>query len=180
MYVKEILKSCLLRAGKENLIDKATPTQQDTDEIEKFLNAFNTVFRDISINYLPQTMLEEIIFVDGEAQIDGLSEDIYLPKYVEQNGNKIKYTTTARGLKANNVNGKVKLCYSYIPKLFQLNSEVPNLKISPNAIEAGVLSEYFFQVRAYDLAKEYDTKYRSEMTVAKYKGKEIRVKERSW
>jgi chitinase len=54
------------------------------------------------------------------------------------------------------------------------------MRLTVGALSDGALGEYYFQNKTFDLAKSFDSDFRAQIGVLRYKGKNVRVKARRW
>ena len=80
------------------------------------------------------------------------------------------------------IDGPATVKYVCLPAEYELTltSDVSDLKVTQGAFCCGVLAEYYFQNKVFDLAKSFDTEFRAQMNELKYKGKSIVIKARRW
>ena len=80
------------------------------------------------------------------------------------------------------IDGPATVKYVCLPAEYELTltSEITDLKVTQGAFCCGVLAEYYFQNKVFDLAKSFDTEFRAQMNELKYKGKSIVIKVRRW
>ncbi len=180
MTVKKVLGECLIKMGKENF---AIKTEYDDEEIrllKQLLSALNIVYREIISEYLPLVETEEVEFVDGRLSADSLSKTILFPISLKRNGEEKRFKVYADSIAAA-FSGAAVLEYAYLPENdFTLTDSISHMRLAQGALCDGILSEYYFANKVFDLAQDFDSSYRSKLGLLKYKGKRLIVRQRGW
>ncbi len=180
MKVKDIIGLCLEKMGKENFVENLSYSSEEQAMVDCLLRATNIVYREISTEYLPQYVTENVSVIDGVVDIAHLSQTILYPaKLTDTNGDKRKIKNLATSIETD-FSGTGILTYAYLPDALSLSDNVDDLRLNVNIMSDGALSEYYFQDKVFDLANAYDTKFRSAISMLRYKGRNINIKQRRW
>ena len=59
-------------------------------------------------------------------------------------------------------------------------SEIDDMRLTRSVLANAALSEYYFQNKMFDLAKSFDSDFRTQIGALRYRGKNILVKARRW
>ncbi len=180
MTVKEIIGTCLEKMGMTNFVNDSSYTVEETKLIDKLLVALNVAYRGTACDYLPKACREKVVVSDGEILAENLNKVIVHPiSLTDDKGFKHSYSIYP-DLISTDFSGEGVLEYAYLPSRLALTDTVDDMRMTADMISDGALSEYYFSMRALDLASAYDEQFRSKLTKAKYKGREIILKARRW
>lgn len=58
--------------------------------------------------------------------------------------------------------------------------EINDMRLTKSALADGALGEYYFQNKMFDLAKSFDSDFRAQIGLMRYKGKNLVMKARRW
>ncbi|MEG1529346.1 MAG: hypothetical protein RR405_03235 [Clostridia bacterium] len=173
MTVKEIIGECLTRLGLVNYISKTSYSTSEQAQIDKLLAALNIIYRGAVAEYLPFFKEESVTLINNEVPLTELGENIIYPMWLKVENCKHKVIGLPNKLKSD-FSGTGTLKYAYIPKPLVLDSVISDLRLSPSILSAGALGEYYFENKVFDLAKSFDTDFRSALLASRFKGREMR------
>lgn len=181
MTVKSIIAECLVKMGLDNFVNNQSYTPDEQKLLDRLVFNVNVVYREIVSEYLPLVNTVEIDVANGEYAYSSLTGvNILYPIRLESGDEEIVFKSYPTKLKCE-FQGKAKLTYAYLPSAdVTLTDSVDDARITTSAIAAGVLAEYYFQNKVFDLAKNFDVAFREEMSRLKYKGRSMFVKARRW
>lgn len=180
MTVKEILGACLEKSAKSNFISNATYTSEQQAIIDRLLSALNTVYREIATEYLPMLTDEEVTLENGKINPSDLSHPALYPvKILDADGIKHAMKCYPAEIRSD-FSGEAVLTYAYLPDALALSDSVGDMRLTVNILSDGVLSEFYFTDRVFDLASAYGDKFRTALSVLKLKGREIKIKAGRW
>lgn len=180
MTVKQILGECLIKMGMQDFSVKQTYSDSEQETIDALLGALNIVYRQIVGEYLPLVKNENVTFENGEVGVSNLDESILYPIRITANAERINFKTYPDKIVAD-YNGKAELEYAYMPSSpFTINDSINDMRITCDALSNGTLGEYYFANKVFDLAKNFDTTFRNQMGILRYKGRCLRLKARGW
>lgn len=181
MTVKEIIGACLDKMGLENFVNDTSYTVEETKMANKLLIALNTAYIGTACDYIRQTTRENVILDEnGETFPTDLNKVIVNPISLrDDKGVKHSYSVYPDRI-ASDFSGEAVLEYAYLPAKLELGDSVNDMRMTTDMLSDGALAEYYFTTRSFDLASSYDEQFRRKLTSAKYKGREIVLKERRW
>ena len=180
MELKKILKTCLVKMGEQNFLDKEELTVTEQDTVDRLVEAFNVGYRDAVCEYMPLTAVEKVKVVDGKVDCKNLGKQmVYATKLLDGNSVKHKFRLMPTTI-VTDFSGDGELEYSYAPDRIEFNEDVEDVRFTAEILADCTLAVYYFSLRAFDLASAYDDSYRKAVKRLKYKGREIKVKERRW
>lgn len=180
MTVKTVLGECLIKMGKENFAVKSEYDTEESNLLKQLLAALNIVYRETVCQYLPLVEVEEVIFENGRLNADSLAKAILYPISLKRKGVAVDFKTYPDRITAD-IDGAAVLEYAYLPDSeFKLNDSISHMRLTQGALCDGVLSEYYFANKVFDLAQDFDTSFRSKLGLLKYKGKRLLVRQRGW
>lgn len=181
MTVKEIIGACLDKMGLGNFIDDTNYTIEESKIANKLLVALNTAYLGRACDYLKQTTKENVaVNENGEIFPSVLEKVIVNPVSLRDDiGVKHSYSIYPDRLKTD-FSGVGVLEYAYLPSKLTLAGSVDDMRMTADMLSDGALAEYYFTLRSFDLSSAYEEQFRSKLTSAKYKGREIVLKERRW
>jgi len=181
MKVKQIVEECIVKMGLDNFINNQTYTADEQKIIDRLVFNVNVVYREIVTSYLPLIDSREVQIEGGEyvfADLTGVR--MLYPVRLEAGDKEIKFKTYATKLKCD-YEGRAKLYFAYLPSEdFVISDEIDDTRITSQVMCAGVLAEYYFQNKVFDLAKSFDLDYRAGLSVLKYKGRSMFLNVRRW
>ena len=92
----------------------------------------------------------------------------------------IKFKSYATKIKCD-YSGAAKLTYACLPSTdFAFSDSINDVRIPEGVMASGVLAEYYFQNKVFDLAKSFDSDFRVALARIKYRGRSMFLKERRW
>lgn len=180
MKIKNVIGECLIKMGKPNIVNKTTFDDDETETISKLLAALNIAYREIVTEYLPLIYTQTVCMKDKSVKTSVLEKKIICPIslmfYNEKKPMKI-YPDRIES----DFDGDATLTYSYMPDIdLVLDDEISDMRLTQSALADGALSEYYFADKMFDLAKSFDTDFRAQMSMLRYKGRRIIIKRRRW
>lgn len=180
MELKKILRTCLVKMGEQDFLDKEELTATEQDTVGRLVEAFNIGYADAVSEYMPLTTVEKVKVVDGKVECSNLTKQMVYPrKLVDGNGVKHRFRLMPTTI-LTDFSGEGELEYSYAPDRVELGEEVEDVRFTAEILADCTLAVYYFSLRAFDLASAYDDSYQKAVKKLKYKGREITVKERRW
>lgn len=180
MKIKDVVGECLIKMGQTDFSNEQTLDAQQTELKNKLLAAINIVYREIVSEYLPLYKTETVDFSSGKIASSSLSEKILYPVKVIKNKEKQSFFTGADGVYCD-IDGEAEITYAYMPSSpLAFSDEINDMRLTIGALSDGALGEYYFQNKMFDLAKSFDSDFRAQIGVLRYKGKNIRVKAGRW
>ncbi len=181
MTVKKIIAECLIRMGLDNFVDNEQMTVDEQKLVDRLLFNLNIVYREIVSAYLPLVDVADVDVVDGEFAYSALENvKILYPIRLEVGDNEIRFKSYPTKIKCE-YKGRAKLTYAYLPSVdFVLGDSIDDARVTTGVIVLGVLAEYYFQNKVFDLAKSFDSDFRDGMARLKYQGRNMFLKERRW
>lgn len=179
MQVKEVVAECLIKLGKENFVSKEEYTDEENAIAERLVAALNIAYQEAVTEYLPLVKEEEVAVSDGTIDVSALTERIIYPVSLVAGGAKYPLCVQPDRLLAD-YKGKAVLKYAYLPAEYAFGDTIDDMRITPSVLADGTLAEYCFQDKVFDLAKSYDTDFRSALGLLRYKGRVMRLKTGRW
>lgn len=180
MTVKEIIGTCLEKTGAENFVNKTALSVQQERLIEKLLVALNTAYLGGACDVLEQVAKEDVVVENGEIYPTALSKTIVHPISLrDDKGVKHSYSIYPDRI-TTDFSGNAVLEYAYLPAKLTIDDEINDIRMTADMLSDGALSEYYFTLRVFDLASSYEEQFRTKLSKAKYKGREIILKARRW
>ncbi len=181
MKVKNIIGECLVKMGLDNFVDNEQLTVDEQRIIDRLLFNVNVVYREIVSAYLPLVDAREINVENGEFAFENLDDvKILYPIRLESGDMQIKFKSYPTKIVCD-YKGRAKLTYAYLPSAdFVLLDDIDDARVTAGVIVSGVLAEYYFQNKVFDLAKSFDSDFRDGMARLKYQGRTMFLKERRW
>ena len=181
MTVKQIVEECVVKMGLDNFINNQTYTSDEQKLVARLVFNVNVVYREIVTSYLPLIDCADVQIEGGEyvfANLTGVR--ILYPVRLVAEDRDIKFKTYATKLKCD-YEGEAKLYYAYLPAAdFAFTDSIDDARITSQVVCAGVLAEYYFQNKVFDLAKSFDLDYRAGLSVLKYKGRSMYLNGGRW
>lgn len=175
MQVKEVLGECLVKMGVVDFTEESEYTEEQSALLSRLLGALNVVYREALTHDMPQYKEEKVDVRKGVVDIGALSERILYPVSLRADGAECRFSTSADGIRAD-YDGKAVLRYAYVPAALTLDGTVPDMRLTSSLLSDGTLGEYYFENRAFDLAKSFDTDFRAGLSAVKFKGRDLRLK----
>ena len=180
MKVKKVIGECLIRAGKDDFSQSATLTEEQQETQNRLLACLNIVYREIVSKYLPLIHTENVVFQGGKCSAKSLSKTIVYPVRV-QVGDEIKAFKTSADSVICSYSGDATLTYAYMPENdFAITDDIDDVRVTRSMLVNGTLAEYYFQNKVFDLAKSFDSDFRAETGIIRYKGRSVIIKRRGW
>ena len=181
MTVKQIVEECVVKMGLDNFINNQSYTADEQKLVDRLVFNVNVVYREIVTSYLPLIDSADVEIVNGEYAFSSLTGvRILYPVRLEAGDRDVKVKTYATKLKCD-YEGAAKLYYAYLPSSdFAFADSINDARITSQVMCAGVLAEYYFQNKVFDLAKSFDLDYRAGLSVLKYKGRSMFLKDGRW
>lgn len=180
MQIKDVIGECLVKMGEVNFVNKQNPTDEETALMNKLLGALNIAYREIVADYLPKVYTQKISAVDGKIDVEKLDKNILYPISVKIGGERVTYYTDATSIYLSGA-GEAEIKYAYMPDgVLALNSELVDMRLTMSALSDATLAEYYFQEKVFELAKSFDTDFRAQIGLLRYKGKGVCIKRRRW
>ena len=180
MKVKDVIAECLIRAGKEDFTRNSTLTDEQQKTRNRLLGCFNIAYREIVSKYLPLVHSEKVEFSNGVLSAKSLEKKILYPIRVQVGDQRKAFCAGVDKIECD-VQGSAILTYAYMPDAdFSIDDEFDDMRLTRSALVNGTLGEYYFQNKVFDLAKNFDTEFRTEMGMLRYKGKNVVIKRRGW
>ncbi|MBO4381145.1 MAG: hypothetical protein J5815_03215 [Clostridia bacterium] len=181
MTVKQIVAECVQKMGLDNFLDNQTYTSDEQKLVARLVFNVNVVYREIVSAYLPLVDTADVSVVGGELAFSSLQNvRILYPIRLVAGDNEINFKSYATKIKCD-YSGAAKLTYAYLPSTdFVLTDTITDARITSSVLASGVLAEYYFQNKVFDLAKNFDSEFREEIARLKYKGRSMFLKERRW
>ena len=181
MTIKKIVGECLMRMGLDNFVDNQSYTQDEQKLLVRLLFNVNLVYREIVTAYLPLVDRADIEIANGEFAFASLTGvHILTPLRIEVGDESIKFKCYPTKIKCD-YSGPATMVYSYLPSTdYTITDSLDDARVTLEAMACGVLAEYYFQNKVFDLAKNFDSEYREIMSTLKYKGRSMFLKERRW
>ncbi len=179
MKIKNIIGQCLSRMGLENCVENDNFTSQEQQTIDALVRAINIVYNEITAQYLPLVEQETVTFVDGKLSFSVLEKRILYPIRLEEGGVKCDFTIYPDRIESDCQRGVLKYAY-LIDSPLEFDGDIEDMRLDEGTICLGVLAQYYFANKMYDLAKSFDEDFRGRMSAIKIKQKDIRLKQRRW
>ena len=180
MNVKFVLQECLKKLGESDFLSKSSTTAAENKEKELLLHAVNETYRSLLSEYFPATHTDEVEFKGGKLQMDGLTREILYPIELTVDGVKTPFVVSVDSIEAK-AEGKATLKYAYMPQTqLDIEDDVRMLNVSVDLFSDGVLAQYCYMAKLFDLAKYFDDCYRDKLFGARYKNKTLMLKDRRW
>lgn len=180
MKIKDVIGECLLKIGETNFVDETSYSDEQQATINKLLGALNIAYREIVTSYLPLVHKQKATLKDGKIKASELEKSIVYPISVKQDGEKMSFYTDSTCIFCNG-DGEVEIKYAYVPsKAFVLADSVDDMRLTISVMSDATLAEYYFQEKVFELAKSFDTDFRAQISLLRYKGRNLRVKRRGW
>ncbi len=180
MKVKSAIGECLVKMGKTNFVNKTYYSDEESELIDRLINALLIIYRQIVTSYLPRTCQEEVIVTNHRIEYSSLSNHIIYPISLYRGDSKEKFKSYYDRIEAD-FDGRAVLNYAFMPDMdITINSDIDDANLTQNALTNGILGEYYFEEKIFDLASSFDTDFRVEMDTLKLKGKNYRIKARRW
>lgn len=180
MKIKDVVGECLVKMGQTDFSSEQTLDEQQTELKNKLLASINIIYREIVSEYLPLYHTETVNFSGGKVNSSALTKKILYPVKVVKNNRKQSFFSGADGVYCD-IEGEAQLTYAYMPSApLAYTDEINDMRLTVGALSDGALGEYYFQNKTFDLAKSFDSDFRTQIGVLRYKGKNVRVKARRW
>lgn len=178
MQVKEVLGECLVKMGVADFTAESEYTEEQSALLGRLLGALNVAYREALTNDMPRYKTETVTVKKGVVDIGALSERILYPVSLKTGDCRLRFVTEADGVYAD-YDGRAELKYAYVPAALTLDGEIADMRLTSSLLSDGALGEYYFENRAFDIAKSFDGDFRAGLSAIKFKGRDLRLK-RSW
>lgn len=180
MQIKDVVGECLVKMGENNFVNNESFDEDQQALVNKLLGALNIAYREIVADYLPLLYTQKVSAVDGKIDVEELDKSILYPISVKIGGEKVTYYTDATSIYLSAA-GEAEIKYAYMPsKVFALGDELVDMRLTMSALSDATLAEYYFQEKVFELAKSFDTDFRAQIGLLRYKGKGVCIKRRRW
>lgn len=179
MLIKKVIAECLAAMGEKDFTDSTERTEQQTELATRLLVALNRAYREAVTEYLPVVEEETVNVTDGVIDVSSLAKNIVYPVSLTADGKTYKLKIYPDKL-LSDYSGRAVLRYAYMPDELAESSELADMRFTLSMLTDGTLAEYYFRERAFDLAESYDTSFRTALSVARYRGRELRLKGGRW
>lgn len=180
MKVKDIMRECLVKMGRENFLDKEQKSEEENALASGLLSSLSAVYRELTTCDFPVTTSEEVRFSGGVLRADSIKKAILYPISLTVGGNSVEYTAYHDRIEAN-VEGTATLKYAYDPESdFGIGDSIADIRMSVGLLSDGTLANYYLANKIYKLAEAFDSAFRSKLTLARYKGRPLYLKYRGW
>jgi len=170
-----------MKMGLDNFLENQSYTTDEQKLVNRLLFCVNAVYREIVSAHLPLVDAADVVVTGGEFAFSALDNvRILYPIRLEAGDREIPFKSYATKIKCD-FEGTAKLTYAYLPSTdFALSDTIADTRITTAVMAAGVLAEYYFQNKVFDLAKSFDNDFRVAISRLKYKGRAMFLKERRW
>lgn len=179
MQIKKVIGECLVKMGERDFASEQSLSEEQKELREKLLKALNVAYREVVSQYLPLYYEQTAVFSGGKCLSSTLDKKIIYPVRVETNSGKVSFRTTHNAIYAN-VEGEATITYAYMPEEMTIGGEITDMRLTQTALADGTLAEYYYQNKMFDLARDFDTDFRAQMGILKYRGRNIVIKARRW
>ncbi len=179
MIVKDVIGECLVKMGMKNFTLNDTLTDAEKELRDSLLAAVNIAYREVVSEYLPLVTSESVTFENGVLSVNALDKQILYPIRVTR-GEEVKSFKAYPDKIFVKFSGEAVLEYAYMPAPLRAEDSINDLRLTQSALSDGALGEYYFAEKVFDLARNFDTSFRSKMGLLRYKGRRLRLKERGW
>lgn len=180
MQIKDVIGECIVKMGENNFVNKESYDKDEQALVNKLLGALNIAYREIVADYLPLVYTQKISAVDGKIDVKSLDKDILYPISVKIGGKKVTFYTDATSIYLSG-SGEAEIKYAYMPnKVLAFDDELVDMRLTMSALSDATLAEYYFQEKVFELAKSFDTDFRAQVGLLRYKGKGVCIKRRRW
>lgn len=189
MTVKQVLHlaSIYLNCEQEfaTLIDGETEEQNTiiATQFNRLLTSLNLCYNEIALEYLPLLVTQKIVVENNKIYLMDLSKelkDVYSITSLDDKKS-FKFKVYADYI-STNVNGAVKITYSYVPDELTLNSSINNFlgRVSVKCLALGTAKEYCYLEGLYDDANIWEDRYKNTLKIQTRKKAEITLPKRRW
>lgn len=180
MTVKSIIGECLNKMGLKDFTGNDSYTDDEKELISGLLSAINLAYNQVICEYLPLTVSESVTFLNKQFLVKDLAKTIIYPIRLTKGEKVVAFKSYPDRICAE-VEGDAELEYAYQPSSpLALGSRITDMRLTQSALSDGALAEYYFANKVFDLAKSFDTSFRSKLGFLRYKGKSLMLKERRW
>lgn len=181
MLVRNVVSECLRRMGEYDFTTGEYVLNDEQKDLQnKLVSAIDFAYKEVLTQYNPLYCTQTITFAKNKCPRSVLTYKMLYPLKLVFDGEKIDFLVADHDICAR-INGPAVFTYAYLPETkLTIQGEVPEYRLTQSALCAGALGEYYFQAKVFDLAKSYDAEFRAKMSMLKYKGREITIKERRW
>jgi hypothetical protein len=179
MQVSQIIGECLTKINGDNFIGQETYTEAQQALIDRLVAALNIAYREITTEYLPLICREDVSLVNGECQTASLNNPILYPVRLERDGVRRAYKTFPSKI-TSDFSGAAVLTYAYMPSELTFGGEISDLRLTSGILSDGALAQYYFEDKIFELAANYDEKWRAAISKLRFKGREIKIKASRW
>lgn len=180
MKIKDVVGECLVKMGQTDFSNEQNLDAQQTELKNKLLACINIIYREIVSDYLPLVHTESATFADGKISSSSLSKKILYPVKIVKDGEKKSFFCGATEIFCD-VTGQAQITYAYMPDAdLTFDGEINDMRLTKSALANGALGEFYFQNKMFDLAKSFDSDFRAQIGILRYKGRNLVIKARRW
>ncbi len=188
MKVKDIIELACVFTNKQDLLEtslfdqtKPAPTTDEQKEIDLFTRCLNLIIGEISCDYIPLVITEEIEVKNGVFEFENLSKiAVEILSIKDKSGNLVKAKIYPAYTYLDN--GKYTIEYSYVPDLLSFEDDVPSFycRLHERVFAYGVAMEYCLLCSLYDEMQIWQTRFKDSLQIAMQKRSEKRLPKRRW
>lgn len=180
MKIKDVVGECLIKMGQTDFSNEQNLDAQKTELKNRLLACINIIYREIVSDYLPLVHTESVSFLDGKIASSTLSKQILYPIKIVQGDEKKSFFCGAQEIFCD-VTGAAQITYAYMPQTeLTFEGEINDMRLTKSALVNGALAEFYFQNKMFDLAKSFDSDFRAQIGLMRYKGRNLVMKTRRW
>ena len=185
MKIKEIIESCAVYLGKQEIIDYFNGSYEyDTTEIEKNVNSMvklcNLVISELSCGYIDLVKTEEIDSYNNKINLSTLSQTaVKILEVFDEKGNAIPFKVNSEFIQPI---GEAKLIkYKYLAPNYELEDIIgySEKEISLSTFAYGLCAEYCILECRFDQALMWRNRYVESINML-LKPKNTTLKGRTW
>ncbi len=179
MQIKKVIGECLVKMGEVDFASDQKISEEQKELRDKLLKAVNLAYREIVSQYLPLYYEQTVKFNEGKCLSATLDKKIIYPVRVESADGKVSFRTTQNAIYAD-IDGEATITYAYMPDEVTIGGDISDMRLTQSALADGALAEYYYQNKMFDLARDFDTDFRAQMGILKYRGRNVVIKARRW
>lgn len=164
-----------------NEITEGNVISNEEKTIEMLVRCFNLVYSELSTDYIPLVMCENIVINCGSFNLNNLNNNFYkIVKLVDKFGLDVKYQIYDNVLYAKN--GEYQLIYCYVPDFALLNDEINNFngRITDRVFALGLCKEYCYVCGLFDESSSYKTKFEESLAASERIKRNVVMPKRRW
>lgn len=179
MTVKDIITECLSKMGKDNFLSNATLDEDEIRLRDALIDCCNIAYRQVVSRYLPNIHKEEVHFVENTVYTKDLAMQILYPIMLKNEDGVLRFRTYYDRIEAKH-DGVATLTYAFMPDVkLSIDDTIDKMDLTQHAMVNGVLKEYYFANKLFELAEKYDIDFRDEMDNLKHT-RNFNIKQRRW